>query len=304
MTGTRSTTAVPQKGGVGTGTSWVSSWRRRRISSCSTGRRIEGWAPSAASSVRGRLLLRAALLPPAGGAIGLVGAGHDLVHERQPVEGIAGIGDRRLAIGLEAVLLDIGAGEGGTAQEHRRAQALTRHLLQVLAHDHGRLHQQARHADRVGAVGLSRLQDRGQRLLDAEIDDPVAVVGEDDVDQVLADVVDVAFHRGQHDGALLRALDPLHQGLEIGHRLLHRLRRLEDEGQLHLAAEQLAHGLHPVEQQRVDDVERAVPLQRLLELGFQALLVAVHDPQLQTLLDRFGPGPLGRGLGLAIGEGR
>ena len=37
------------------------------------------------------------------------------------------------------------------------------------------------------------LEDRADRLLDAEIDDPVAVVGEDDVDEVLADVVDVAL---------------------------------------------------------------------------------------------------------------
>ena len=27
----------------------------------------------------------------------------------------------------------------------------------------------------------------------------------------------VALHRGQHDGALLRALDPLHQRLQVGH---------------------------------------------------------------------------------------
>ena len=48
----------------------------------------------------------------------------------------------------------------------------------------------------------------GQRHLDAEIDHPIAVIGQDDVDQVLADVVHVALHRGQHDGALLLAPRP------------------------------------------------------------------------------------------------
>ena len=54
----------------------------------------------------------------------------------------------------------------------------------------------------VGVVLLGRLEDRVDRLLDAEVDDGVAVVGQDDVDQVLADVVDVALDGGQHDRAL------------------------------------------------------------------------------------------------------
>ena len=46
------------------------------------------------------------------------------------------------------------------------------------------------------------LEDRRDRLLDAEVDHRVAVVGQDDVDEVLADVVHVALDRGQHDRAL------------------------------------------------------------------------------------------------------
>ena len=41
--------------------------------------------------------------------------------------------------------------------------------------------------------------------LDAEVVHLVAVVGEDDVDEVLADVVDVALDGGQHDAALAAA---------------------------------------------------------------------------------------------------
>ncbi len=67
------------------------------------------------------------------------------------------------------------------------------------------------------------IEDRADRLLDAEIDDAIAVVGQDDVDQVLADVVDIAAHRSKHDGAFLLALDPLHEGFEVADRRLHRL---------------------------------------------------------------------------------
>ena len=81
--------------------------------------------------------------------------------------------------------------------------------------------------------------------LDAEVVHLVAVVGEDDVDQVLADVVDVALDRGQHDAALAALVGLLHVRLEVGDRRLHGLGRLQHERQLHLArGEELAHDLH------------------------------------------------------------
>src|SRR5271157_4109251 len=77
--------------------------------------------------------------------------------------------------------------------------------------------------------------------------------------------VDFALYRGQHDGSLLAALFLLHLGLEVGHRGLHHTGRVEYRGQLHLArAKQLAHGLHAVEQDVVNDVERRVIDQRLV----------------------------------------
>ena len=94
------------------------------------------------------------------------------------------------------------------------------------------------------SVGL--LDHLGDGHLDAEVVHLVAVVGEDDVDEVLADVVHVALDGGQHDAALAAvAVDLLHVRLEVGDRGLHRLGRLEHERQLHLAgAEQLADDLH------------------------------------------------------------
>src|SRR3712207_8819720 len=52
-------------------------------------------------------------------------------------------------------------------------------------------------SDRVDLVRLGRLEDGVDRLLDADVDHVVAVVGQDDVHEVLADVVDVALDRRQ-----------------------------------------------------------------------------------------------------------
>ena len=46
---------------------------------------------------------------------------------------------------------------------------------------------------------VARVEDLLQRLLDADVADLVAVVREDDVDEVLADVVDVAGDRRKED---------------------------------------------------------------------------------------------------------
>ena len=97
----------------------------------------------------------------------------------------------------------------------------------------------------------------------------------------------IALHRGEHDRALALAVGLLHVRLEMRNRRLHRLGRLQHERQLHLtAAEQLAHDLHAVEQHVVDDRERGHRLQLLVELGFEAVAVAVDDAVLQPFRDR------------------
>src|SRR3989440_5754124 len=124
-------------------------------------------------------------------------------------------------------------------------------------------------------------------LLDAEVDDAVAVVGEDDVNEVLADVVHVALDGCEHHRPLRRrAALLLHEGFEEAHSRLHHFRRLQDEGQLHLAAaEKIAHGLHAVEQNVVDDVERGIIFEREFQVVFELLLLAVNDVMLESLLD-------------------
>jgi hypothetical protein len=126
--------------------------------------------------------------------------------------------------------------------------------MDVLFHDVDALDEQAREADRVGLVLPEGFNDGADRLLDADVEDLVAVVGQDDVNQVLADVVHVALDGGEHDLALLLALHSLHEGFELRHGHLHDLGALEHERQLHLArAEQFADGLHALEQVVVDD---------------------------------------------------
>ena len=214
--------------------------------------------------------------------------GHHLVHEAEAVEGVPRVGDAPPTIGVDAVLLDIAARQRRAAQQHRHVDILARHLFQVLAHHHGGFHQQPRHADGVGPVLPRRLDDGADRLLDAEVDHLVAVIRQDDVDQVLADIVDVAPDRGENDGAFLLAFDLVHEGLEVTHRRLHGLRRLQHEGKLHLAgAEKFADHLHAVEEIGVDDLQRIVRGQRFVEVGLESLTVAVDDPLAEPLLDLF-----------------
>ena len=213
---------------------------------------------------------------------------HHPVHEGQSLEGVAGV--VHLAVEQRPqVVLHIGPGQRRAAQQHRppRADTAGGHLLQVLLHDDRALHQQPGHADRVGLVLLGGVEDRGDRLLDADVDDVVAVVGQDDVDQVLADVVHVALDRGEHDAALAVVVGLLDVRLQVGHRRLHDLGRLEHERQLHLAgAEQLADDLHAVEQDVVDDRQRRPRLQRRIQVGLEPVALAVDDPPLEPLLQR------------------
>ena len=228
-------------------------------------------------------------------------AGHHGVHEPQALEGVLGVVDVAL-VHLAEVVLDVAPGQCRAAEQHRvlLRDAAVVHLLEVVLHDHRGLHQQPGHPDRVDLVLLGRLEDGVDRLLDADVDHVVTVVRQDDVDQVLADVVDVALDRGQQDLALAGVVVGLHVRLEVGHRRLHHLGRGQHERQLHLAgAEQLADGLHPGQQRLVDDLERVLLLHPRVEVGLEPVAVAVDDAPLQAVEQRqggelLGPRVLGR----------
>ena len=186
------------------------------------------------------------------------------------------------------VPFDVAAGEGGAAEQDRPAvgDLAAVQLLQVFLHHQRRLDQQAGEADRVGLVLFGGLDDAGDGLLDAEVDRGEAVVAEDDVDQILADVVHVAAHGGEHDPALAGGVGLLHVRLQIGDRRFHRLGGLKHEWELHFAgAEEVADLLHRGQQQLVDDRDRGTPRQRLGQIVVQALAQAVDDAAVQALLD-------------------
>jgi len=97
--------------------------------------------------------------------------------------------------------------------------------------------------------------DGGDGLFDADVDDVVAVVAEDDIDQVFTDVVNVAFDGGNNHGALVAGIiGCLHVVFEVGDGVFHGFGGLEDEGKLHLAgAEEFTHGFHTAEKGLVGD---------------------------------------------------
>ena len=133
---------------------------------------------------------------------------------------------------------------------------------------------------------LVRLVDnRLDRLLDADVVGGVAVVRKDDIDKVLADVVDIPADRGEDHAALAGAVALLHVRLQIGDRRLHRLGALEHEGELHLAAaEEFADHAHAIEQVLVDDRQRVHLAERLIEVEVDPPAVAIDDARLQPLL--------------------
>ena len=139
-------------------------------------------------------------------------------------------------------------------------------LLDAGRHLLGGRDEQGGQADRVGLVLHRGVDDRVHRHLLAEVDHRVAVVGEDRVDERLADVVHVAEDGGDHDLALRVALDPVEVVLELRHGALHHLGRLEHERQDQLAgAELVAHLLHGGQQHLVQRRHRADLLDRAVD---------------------------------------
>ena len=117
------------------------------------------------------------------------------------------------------------------------------------------------------------------RHFDAEIDDVEAVVRENDLDEVLADVVHVAFDGGEQDFALRRVGFLLHELFEVRDGGLHRFGGLQHFGDDQLVGvEQAADFLHAVHERAVDDVERGRAFLALeVEVGDESFLRAFEN---------------------------
>ncbi len=149
------------------------------------------------------------------------------------------------------------------------------------------------------SIGL--LDDGVDRHLLAQVEHRVAVVGQDGVDQALADVVHVAVDGGQHDLALGLPLGLLQVRLQPRDGLLHHLRALQHEGEDQLArAELVAHLLHRGQQHLVEHLEAAAPSASLAPTpsplpiarstsSSTPVLLAVQDLPVQRLRRRPSP---------------
>ena len=117
--------------------------------------------------------------------------------------------DHRAATTRRHLHRRVGARRGGATDQQRDLQPLTLHLDGEVDHLVQGRRDQARQPDDVGVVLLGRVQDLLGRHHHAEVDHFVVVALQDDSDDVLADVVDVALD-GRHDdravGVLRRSL--------------------------------------------------------------------------------------------------
>ncbi|BAV52712.1 Uncharacterized protein MLTONO_p0242 (plasmid) [Mesorhizobium loti] len=85
------------------------------------------------------------------------------------------------------------------ADQQWNVEALALHLGRHVHHLVERRRDKAGQADDIDLSLARRLQGLGRRHHDAEIHDLVIVAGENDADDVLADVVDIALHRCHQD---------------------------------------------------------------------------------------------------------
>src|SRR3954471_8186514 len=231
---------------------------------------------------------------------------HHALRQFQAAHRVMGIRDRA-AVRRSDVAIDEVPRQGRAADEERQVDSGGAQVGGGRDHLLSALHQKAAQTEDVRLVIPHRLDERLGRNLDAEVHDVESVVREDDVDEVLADVVDVALHRREQHLAAARAVRPIHVWLEEGNGGLHRLGALQDFGDDELVVVEEAPDLvHPAHQGPVDDLEGRRALRELLgQVGREAVARAFHDVTRESLVERklAAGGPLGLLLPEMAGEG-
>ena len=211
---------------------------------------------------------------------------HQLVQRVEAVHGVVAVHHRRIVRRRDLAAREA-IGQRGAADQQRLVDA---RCPQVAGRDHhllSRLHQQPREADRVRLVLVRRLDQHLRRNFDAEVDDAVAVVRQDDVDQVLANVVHIALHSRQQHLAARARLGLLHVLLQVRDGGLHRFGALQHLGDDQLVrVEQPADLLHPLHQRSVDDLQRRRFRALQLQVGDEPLLRTFDDAVRQPLVER------------------
>ena len=224
--------------------------------------------------------------------------------------GVADVHDRSVVGGIDPQA-GVQPARGGTADQQRRGEAEALHLAGHPHHLVERRRDQPGESDDVGVVFLGGIEDRLRRHHHPEVDHVVVRAAEHHAHDVLADVVDVALHRGEQHGAGLRRCTVFAFGFdvrrEVGNGLLHDAGRLDHLREEHLAGtEQVADGVHAAHQRAFDHVDgTARGGARLLDVGFDEHGDAVDQRMVDALLD-VPPAPLGCGgidrLGAVAGE--
>ena len=193
--------------------------------------------------------------------------------------------------------VDLAGGRPADQQRHGHFRA--RHFFGHGDHLVQRGGDEAGQSDHVRLVLVRRLQDLRPRHHDAQVDHVVAIALQHHADDVLADIVHVALHRGHNDLALgltlafgKEILLGLDEGDQVGDRLLHDARGFDHLRQEHLtAAEQIADHVHPVHQRALDHFDRA-PAGRFG--GGAHFLGIVHDMRIdpfdQSMFEPLGDG--------------
>src|SRR5438270_14059949 len=120
----------------------------------------------------------------------------------QTVECIASI-KKFASIERDEVLVDISPIKSGAAEDDGDRDPALVHEFEVVTHHQRRFHEQTAHADGVGLSFIPGTQDVVDRLFYAEIHHLIAVIGEDDVDKVLANIVDVALYGSEHEDTFI-----------------------------------------------------------------------------------------------------
>ncbi len=126
----------------------------------------------------------------------------------------------------------------------------------------------------------------------AKVDDFEVVALQDDANDILANVVDVAFDRRHHDlavGLYLTAFLFLDERHEVTDSFLHYPRRFDHLRQKHLAGtEQIANNVHAGHQRPFDNVKRPIrAMPRLFRILYDKLIDSVDQCMFQTFFDRF-----------------
>ncbi len=181
------------------------------------------------------------------------------VHRFQALEGVFAVEHAGLIVGTVFGLQDAAAKaavDGRAANQHGEFQPAPLEFVDDKRHLLGGADQQGGEADG-GGVHFDGFRDDGfGGGLFAEVNDGVAVVDKNGLDQVFADVMHVTVNGGEDDGTFGDAFNLFEVGFEVGDGFFHHFGRLQNEGQDKFArAEFVADFFHGGQEDGVEDVD-------------------------------------------------